>query len=122
MGTGEVESSFAGEDFLETLTRARSEKLNTDLFRETLEPVPEVLEDDNLTKKEIDKIVPVGGSTRSPKVQSHIGGYPRGKTQERKGEMGDNMRCLCTVVTMPRCIVDCLYNVVTCWTLLFQPK
>ena len=80
---GEVESSFEGEDFSETLTRARFEKLNTDLFRETLKPVPEVLEDDDLTKKEINKIVPVGGSTRSPKVRSHIGVYPRGKTQPK---------------------------------------
>ena len=71
-------------------------KLNTDLFRETFKPVPEFLEDTDLTKRKTDDIVPVGGPTRIPTVQSHFGGSPKGKDQERKGEIGDNMRCLYT--------------------------
>merc|ERR1712113_758939 len=35
----EVESMFEGEDFSETLTRAKFEELNMDLFRGTLKPV-----------------------------------------------------------------------------------
>merc|ERR1712142_77714 len=52
----EVESLFEGEDFTETLTRAKFEELNMDLFKGTLKPVQKVLEDADLTKKEIDEI------------------------------------------------------------------
>ena len=53
----EVESLFEGEDFSETLTRAKFEELNMDLFRGTLKPVQQVLGDADLTKKEVDEIV-----------------------------------------------------------------
>merc|ERR1712218_199479 len=65
----EVESLYDGEDFTETLTRAKFEELNMDLFRSTMKPVQKVLEDADMTKKDIDEIVLVGGSTRIPKVQ-----------------------------------------------------
>merc|ERR1712033_105470 len=68
----EIESLIDGEDFSETLTRARFEELNMDLFRGTLKPVQQVLQDADLTKEEIDEIVLVGGSTRIPKVQSLV--------------------------------------------------
>ena len=58
----EVESLFEGEDFSETLTRAKFEELNMDLFRGTLKPVQKVLEDADLTKKEVDEIVLVRNS------------------------------------------------------------
>uniref|UniRef100_Q7M080 DnaK-type molecular chaperone (Fragments) n=1 Tax=Cricetulus griseus TaxID=10029 RepID=Q7M080_CRIGR len=35
----EIESFFEGEDFSETLTRAKFEELNMDLFRSTMKPV-----------------------------------------------------------------------------------
>jgi endoplasmic reticulum chaperone BiP len=41
----EVESLIDGVDFSETLTRAKFEELNMDLFRGTLKPVQKVLED-----------------------------------------------------------------------------
>merc|ERR1711902_127766 len=75
----EVESLFEGEDFSETLTRAKFEELNMDLFKGTLKPVQKVLEDADLTKKDIDEIVLVGGSTRIPKVQSLVKEYFNGK-------------------------------------------
>merc|ERR1719265_1465595 len=65
----EIEALFDGEDFSETLTRARFEELNNDLFKNTLKPVKQVLEDGGLSKSEIDEIVLVGGSTRIPKIQ-----------------------------------------------------
>merc|ERR1719236_65614 len=68
----EVESLFEGEDFSETLTRAKFEELNMDLFRGTLKPVQKVLEDADMQKKDIDEIVLVGGSTRIPKVQQLV--------------------------------------------------
>ena len=43
----EVESLFEGEDFSETLTRAKFEELNMDLFRGTLKPVQKVTSDES---------------------------------------------------------------------------
>jgi len=75
----EIESFFDGEDFSETLTRAKFEELNNDLFRGTLKPVQKVLEDGEMKKNEIDEIVLVGGSTRIPKIQSLVKEYFNGK-------------------------------------------
>merc|ERR1719228_2937047 len=79
----EVESLFEGEDFSETLTRAKFEELNMDLFRGTLKPVQKVLEDADLSKKDIDEIVLVGGSTRIPKIQSLVKEFFSGKEPSR---------------------------------------
>jgi len=68
----EIEGLFEGIDFSETLTRARFEEINSDLFKKTLVPVRQVLEDAGLKKGDIDEIVLVGGSTRIPKVQQLI--------------------------------------------------
>merc|ERR1711920_1117924 len=75
----EVESLYEGEDFSETLTRAKFEELNMDLFRSTMKPVGKVLEDGELKKNEIDEIVLVGGSTRIPKIQQLVKEYFNGK-------------------------------------------
>jgi heat shock protein 5 len=72
-----------GEDFSETLTRARFEKLNEDLFKKTLGPVEKVLKDAGLKKSQVDEIVLVGGSTRIPKVQQMIKDYFNGKEPSR---------------------------------------
>merc|ERR1719263_239516 len=66
----EIEDLAEGFDFSETLTRARFEELNNDLFKKTMGPVGRVMEDADVSKSEIDEIVLVGGSTRIPKVQS----------------------------------------------------
>merc|ERR1719184_382029 len=79
----EVESLFEGEDFSETLTRAKFEELNMDLFRGTLKPVQKVLEDADLSKKDVDEIVLVGGSTRIPKIQSLVKEFFSGKEPSR---------------------------------------
>jgi heat shock protein 5 len=57
-----------GLDFKETLTRARFEELCNDLFKKTIKPVENVLEQSGLSKKEVDEVVLVGGSTRIPKI------------------------------------------------------
>merc|ERR1712146_257635 len=75
----EIEGLVDGQDFSETLTRARFEELNVDLFKKTLGPVQKVLEDANMSKSEVDEIVLVGGSTRIPKVQSLLKDYFDGK-------------------------------------------
>jgi len=75
----EIENLVEGYDLSETLTRARFEELNNDLFKKTLGPVGKVLEDADVSKSEIDEIVLVGGSTRIPRVQQLISEYFGGK-------------------------------------------
>merc|ERR1712134_70629 len=79
----EIESFFDGEDFSETLTRAKFEELNMDLFRSCMDPVKKVLDDGDLTKDEVDEIVLVGGSTRIPKVPQLVKEYFGGKEPSR---------------------------------------
>jgi len=79
----EIESLTQGIDFSETLTRARFEELNIDLFKKTLKPVAKVMSDAALKKSEVDEIVLVGGSTRIPKVQQLIKDYFNGKEPNR---------------------------------------
>merc|ERR1712127_1066196 len=76
----EIEALFDGIDFSETLTRARFEELNNDLFKKTLGPVGKVMSDAGLKKSEVDELVLVGGSTRIPKVKSLLKDYFNGKT------------------------------------------
>jgi len=79
----EIEGLVEGTDFSETLTRARFEELNLDLFKKTLGPVQKVLEDADMGKTEVDEIVLVGGSTRIPKVQTLLKEYFDGKEPSR---------------------------------------
>merc|ERR1719289_686627 len=76
-------SIMDGEDFSETLTRAKFEELCMDLFKGTLKPVQKVMEDSELSKKEIDEIVLVGGSTRIPKIQQLVKDFFNGKEPSR---------------------------------------
>jgi len=75
----EIEGLSEGVDFSESLTRARFEELNNDLFKKTLGPVQKVMEDADMDKSEVDEIVLVGGSTRIPKVQQLLKDYFGGK-------------------------------------------
>merc|ERR1711862_372665 len=75
----EIEDLADGFDLSETLTRARFEELNNDLFKKTLKPVERVMKDAGISKSDVDQIVLVGGSTRIPKVQSLISDYFGGK-------------------------------------------
>merc|ERR1712038_658504 len=64
-----IENLIDGIDFEETLTRAKFEELCQDLFKNTLKPVQQAMDDSGLKRSEIDEIVLVGGSTRIPKIQ-----------------------------------------------------
>jgi len=75
----EIESLYDGNDFSETLTRAKFEELNNDLFKKTLKPLELVLKDAGLKKTDIQEIVLVGGSTRIPKVQQILKDFFNGK-------------------------------------------
>jgi len=75
----EIDRFHEGHDLVETLTRARFEELNADLFKKTLAPVKKVLADAGLNKDEVDEVVLVGGSTRIPKVQQLLKDFFNGK-------------------------------------------
>jgi len=75
----EIDSLYEGIDFYTTITRARFEELNADLFRGTLEPVEKSLRDARMDKAQIHDIVLVGGSTRIPKIQKLLQDYFSGK-------------------------------------------
>jgi heat shock protein 5 len=79
----EIEALYDGVDFSETLTRARFEELNIDLFKKTLGPVGKVMSDGGIKKGDVDEMVLVGGSTRIPKVQQLLKDYFNGKEPNR---------------------------------------
>uniref|UniRef100_A0A1B6D262 Heat shock 70 kDa protein cognate 4 n=2 Tax=Clastoptera arizonana TaxID=38151 RepID=A0A1B6D262_9HEMI len=75
----EIDSLFEGIDFYTSITRARFEELNADLFRNTMDPVEKSLRDAKMDKAQIHDIVLVGGSTRIPKVQKLLQDFFNGK-------------------------------------------
>jgi L1 cell adhesion molecule like protein len=75
----EIDSLFEGIDFYTSITRARFEEMNADLFRGCLAPVEKVLRDSKMEKKTVQDIVLVGGSTRIPKVQQLLQEFFNGK-------------------------------------------
>ncbi|XP_052805111.1 heat shock 70 kDa protein cognate 4 isoform X1 [Mya arenaria] len=75
----EIDSLYEGIDFYTSITRARFEELNADLFRGTLEPVEKSMRDAKMDKGQIHDIVLVGGSTRIPKIQKLLQDFFNGK-------------------------------------------
>ena len=75
----EIEDLVEGYDFSESLTRAKFEEINIDLFKKTLEPLKLAMEGSGLKKTEIDEIVLVGGSTRIPKIRQIVKDFFSGK-------------------------------------------
>ncbi|KPP56174.1 hypothetical protein Z043_126257, partial [Scleropages formosus] len=75
----EIDSLYEGIDFYTSITRARFEELNADLFRGTLDPVEKSLRDAKMDKAQIHDIVLVGGSTRIPKIQKLLQDFFNGK-------------------------------------------
>ncbi|XP_023275598.1 heat shock cognate 71 kDa protein-like [Seriola lalandi dorsalis] len=75
----EIDSLYEGTDFYTSITRARFEELNADLFRGTLEPVEKALRDAKMDKSQIHDIVLVGGSTRIPKIQKLLQDFFNGR-------------------------------------------
>lgn len=71
----EVDSLLDGIDFSCTISRAKFEELNQDLFKRSMESVEKVLADAKLDRKAVDEVVLIGGSTRIPQVQKIIQDY-----------------------------------------------
>ncbi|KAM5554504.1 heat shock 70 kDa protein 4-like [Rosa sericea] len=77
--TIEIDSLYEGVDFYSSITRARFEELNMDLFRKCMEPVEKCLRDAKMDKSSVHDVVLVGGSTRIPKVQQLLQDFFNGK-------------------------------------------
>lgn len=57
------------------ISRSKLEQLTGDLIEKTIEPCKLALSDANLSPKEIDEVILVGGQTRTPKVQQVVQGF-----------------------------------------------
>jgi L1 cell adhesion molecule like protein len=77
--TIEIDCLHDDIDFSATITRARFEELNKDLFRKCMELVERCLANAKMEKSEIHDVVLVGGSTRIPKVQQLLQDLFKGK-------------------------------------------
>lgn len=68
-----ISMTASGPAHLEkTLTRAKFNELTHDLVERTVEPVRRALSDAKMTAKDIDQVLLVGGSTRTPAVQETV--------------------------------------------------
>lgn len=77
--TIEIDSLYEGIDFFTSITRARFEELNMDLFRNCMDPVEKTLRDAKIDKGSVHEVVLVGGSTRIPKIQTLLQDFFNGK-------------------------------------------
>jgi L1 cell adhesion molecule like protein len=95
--TIEIDSLYEGIDFYSTITRARFEELNMDLFRKCMEPVEKCLRDAKMDKSTIHDVVLVGGSTRIPKSSAAAAGFLQWKRtlQEHQSGRGRCIWCCC---------------------------
>ncbi|RUS27805.1 hsp71-like protein [Jimgerdemannia flammicorona] len=75
----EIDSLFECHDFYTSITRARFEELNQDLFRSTIDPIEKCLRDSKIDKASVHEIVLVGGSSRIPKIQKLVSDFFNGK-------------------------------------------
>ncbi|KAH1156658.1 hypothetical protein GLYMA_18G290600v4 [Glycine max] len=77
--TIEVDSLSKGIDFCISITRAKFQELNMDLFEECLKTVNKCLTDAKTDKSSVHDVVLVGGSSRIPKVQELLQEFFEGK-------------------------------------------
>ncbi|XP_058756798.1 heat shock cognate 70 kDa protein-like [Vicia villosa] len=66
--TIDIDALSEGIDFSSSITRAKFEQLNMDLFHKCMDTVERCLTDARMKKKNVDDVVLVGGSSRIPKV------------------------------------------------------
>ncbi|KAL9297471.1 hypothetical protein ACSQ67_023367 [Phaseolus vulgaris] len=77
--TIEIDALSGSIDFCSSITRARFEKLNLDLFKRCMETVDRCLVDSKMDKSDVDDVVLVGGCSRIPKVRQLLQDYFKGK-------------------------------------------
>ena len=68
-----ITATAEGPQHLElSLTRAKFDELTSDLVKNTIGPVEKAMKDAGISKNELDKVILVGGSTRTPSVQDAV--------------------------------------------------
>ena len=77
--TIEVDGFVNGLDLNLTLTRAKFESLCESIFRRTIVPLEQVLNDAKMSKSDIHEVVMVGGTTRIPKIRELVSAFFNGK-------------------------------------------
>ncbi|GAU17819.1 hypothetical protein TSUD_172080 [Trifolium subterraneum] len=75
----DIDALYEGIDFTLSVSRAKFEQLNMDLFEKCLETVKSCFSDAKMDKSSIDDVVLVGGSSRIPKVQQLLKEFFEGK-------------------------------------------
>ncbi|XP_029130040.1 probable mediator of RNA polymerase II transcription subunit 37c [Cajanus cajan] len=75
----EVDALFQGIDLCSSITRAKFEEINMELFVECMETVDRCLSDAKMEKSSVHDVVLVGWSSRIPKVQQLLQDYFNGK-------------------------------------------
>jgi len=74
-----IDSLLDGIDFYSSITRARFDELNVDLFQSTIDVVEKAIQDAGMDKSHIVDIVLIGGSSRIPKIQNLLQDFFDGK-------------------------------------------
>lgn len=74
-----IDSLYHGINFYSSISRAKFEELNMDLFMKCIEPVEKCLREARVDKSFVHDIVLVGGSTRIPMVQHLLQDFFNGK-------------------------------------------
>ncbi|WVY93350.1 hypothetical protein V8G54_032438 [Vigna mungo] len=77
--TIEVDGLSNGIDFCSSITRAKFEEINMEIFNQCMETVDRCLSDANMDKRSMHDVVLVGGSSRIPKVQELLQEFFEGK-------------------------------------------
>ncbi|XP_058741082.1 heat shock cognate 70 kDa protein 2-like [Vicia villosa] len=77
--TIEVDFLFQGIDFFSSITCAKFEETNMDIFNECMETVKSCLTDAKMNKSTVNDVVLIGGSSRIPKVQQLLQEFFNGK-------------------------------------------
>lgn len=67
-----VTLNLPGTNLSGSITRAKFDHINDDLYERAMALLPTILSDANLSKPQIDEIVMVGGSSRIPKVRKLV--------------------------------------------------
>lgn len=73
-----VERIINGKDFEMQLTRAKLENICYNLFERIKEPIKKAIDDAHITKKDIDELILIGGSSKIPKVRDILIKYFEG--------------------------------------------
>ncbi|KAI5431375.1 70-kilodalton heat shock protein [Lathyrus oleraceus] len=77
--TIDIDAIYEGIDFCSSITRAKFEQLNMDLFEKCMQNVENCLVDSKIDKSSVDDIVLVGGSSRIPKGKQLLQEFFKGK-------------------------------------------